>query len=249
MPEDDIELRYMKMRGVRFLDWSDLDLDGLGRSSAEIAREARNTIHRFEDEAEQIRADDHLSDEGKRAKLEHLVERNPDLSLAPLRSRLEGYREKLEKRREELRASVVEEPDPTDARTAMLEREVREKFNSLDVADRRRFLSRAVEEGDQLSLRATLFAPSSLVELSDDRREQYQETLVQQVAGEDLQEVEAELEAVERAEQEVESAERVLELEIEGEHAAPQHEGDRRAERNRRHQEEAREREAEAAAS
>jgi hypothetical protein len=256
MPEDDLDLRFTKRRGVRFVGFQDLDLDGLGSveglgdvagSSARLASEARSTLDRLEELREEIWQDDHLSEEGKQAKLEHAVAQDPDLDFDPLREKLEGRRRRLEERREALLSSPVEEADPTDSRTAILEQEIRRKFNRMDVAGRRQFLSRAVEEGDELALRATLFAPPSLVELSPDRREQFRETLVQEVAGEELEQVEGALEVVERATSEVESAEQVRELVLRDEHAAPMHEGDLRAERNRRHQEEAREREQQAA--
>lgn len=258
MADDDLNLRYTKRRGVRFTGFQDLDLKGLGQvpglgdvaaSSVRLASEARSTLDRLEELREEIWDDPHLSDEGKQAKFEHAVEADPDLSFEPLRDKLEGRRRRLEERREALLSSPVEEADPTDSRTAILEQEVRRKFNRMDVAGRRQFLSRAVEEGDELALRATLLAPSSLVELSDDRREQFREQLVQQAAGEELGQVEGALEVVERATSEVESAEQVRELVLRDEHAAPMHEGDLRAERNRRHQQEAREREAEAAAA
>lgn len=258
MPEDDLDLRYTKKRGVRFTGFQDLDLDGLGTveglgdvagSSVRLASEARSTLDRLEELRAEIWQDPHLSEEGKQAKFEHAVEQDPDLDFAPLREKLEGRRRRLEERREALLSSPVEEADPTDSRTAILEQEVRRTFNRLDVAGRRRFLSEAIEEGDHLALRATLLAPSSLVELSDDRREQFQEQLVQQAAGEELETVEASLEVVERAASEVESAEQVRELVLRDEHAAPMHEGDLRAERNRRHAEEAREREQQAAAT
>lgn len=197
---------------LTFLQWPDAPEEEDSHFS-EVLEDARHTRERFNralEAAEDLLSDERFSEEGHRQRLNE-----PEGDLAKHRSWIEEMRERTEKRlrqveEERSRLSPFEEPDASDSRAAIREREVRDHLREMDTVERREMLVEAAENGRDEVVRAALDAPGGFSPVGDATRELVEKRALEARHGDEVRELDEREQNLRRLHRETEAAAKVL---------------------------------------
>ena len=203
---DTEDLRPKQVKDQVFLQWpSGEEANGF----REQAAESRERFNHAVEEAESLLSDERFSEEGHRQRLAD------EESLQPHRGWLETKLKRVEEDLYEIRQrreqfSPFDEPDASDSRAAVREREVRDHLREMDTVERREMLVEAAEEGRDEVLRAALDAPGGFSPVGDATRELVEERALEARHGEEITELKEREQNLRRLHRELDAAVSIL---------------------------------------
>lgn len=161
----------------------------------------KKTARDFQERAEEVRGDSHLSEEGAQAKIQQLarteareaIEQWDRKAIRPLREKIGTVRRDLQ---------PYESLDPGDQVSATRERMILEHFQDLEPTERSKLLRDRAREGDEMTVRAVLETPEFVSGVSADTRQSVRRDMIEQRHPDEVEQLatlEDALQDVERA--------------------------------------------------
>lgn len=204
---DTENLNPKSLAGETFLAWPDSEEENGFR---EDAKHVRTRFNRALEEAESLLSDERFSEEGHRQRLAE-----PEGDLAKQRGWLEEKRERIEKKLRQVemerdRLSPFDDPDSSDARAAVREREIREKIEGMDPVERRELLTEAAESGRDEVVRAALDAPGGFSPVGKATRNLVERRAMKARHEEEVEELDERERHLQRLHREVKAATEIL---------------------------------------